>query len=88
MVTEPDPEYTMAGVVGSVVPLTILAAAVFFYVRHRRRRQAQQQRIQSTDGLDLYEQRAPLMHGHPTTPVPLTLYVSLLLSAAKLRNPS
>jgi len=88
VIVEPDSAYTVAGVVSSVVPLTILAAAAFFYVRHRQRRQAQQQWIQSSDGLDIYEQRAPLMYVHPTTPVPFILYVSLLLSATEAGNPS
>jgi len=53
VITGHDPGYP-TGVVGSVVPLTILAVAVFFYVRHRKQQQAQQQQILNPDGLDPY----------------------------------
>jgi len=87
VITRPDPGYP-TGVVGSVVPLTILAVAVLLYMRHRKQQQAQQQQILNPDGLDPYKQRTPSMYGPPMTAVPFTPYVSRLLSGAEPRNPS
>ena len=63
------------GVVGSVVPLTILAVVVFFFVRRRRQQQAQPQ------ALNKEEQRPLSEYGPYTVPVSPAPYVSLLCDA-------
>jgi len=72
--TGSDPAYS-TGVVGAVVPLTILAVVVFFYTRHRRQQQTQPQML-NQDGLDPYK-RPPSMYGPGVTSAPFTPYVSL-----------
>lgn len=64
-----------AGVVGSVVPLTILAAVVFFFVRRRRQQQAQPQ------ALNQDEQRPLSAYDPYKVPVSPAPYVSLLCDA-------
>ena len=69
----------MIGVVGSIVPLTILAAVVYFYMRNRRRKDAQQRQSQmlSPDGMDAYKQRTSSKYGlPPINTVPFAPYVS------------
>jgi len=77
--TGSDPAYS-TGVVGAVVPLTILAVVVFFYTRHRRQQQSQPQ-IMNQDGLDPYKQRPASMYTPGVTSVPFTPYVSLSYGA-------
>ena len=76
----PDPAYAI-GVVGSIVPLTIVAFVVFFYMRSRREKEAQHRQSQlfSPDGMDAYKQRPPSMYAPPPVlnTVPYTPYVSL-----------
>ena len=72
--TGSDPAYP-TGVVGSVVPLVILAVVVFLYTRHRRQQQVQPQLL-NQGGLDPYDQR-PSMYGPPITSDPFTSDVSL-----------
>jgi len=54
----------IGGVVGSVVPLTIISVVVFFYMRNRRQKQAQQQYPSSEKNTLEY---APPMHSVPFT---------------------
>jgi len=57
----------VGGVVGSVVPLTIIAGVLFFYTR-RRRQQPPHEQMQTPDGLDPYKQQHPSsMYGPPAT---------------------
>jgi len=63
----------VGGVVGSVVPLTILAVGAFFYARHRRHQQAPQQ-IQNADAMDPFNQRQTSMYGPPMASSPFTPY--------------
>jgi hypothetical protein len=60
--TGPDPTYS-TGVVGSVVPLTILAVVAFFYAQHLR--QKAQPHMLYPGGPDPYKQRVPLMYAPP-----------------------
>ena len=64
------------GVVGSIVPLTILAALAFFCMRRRRQRRIQQQ-VLGPSGMDPYGQRQTSMYGPSVTSAPFTPYVSL-----------
>ena len=80
----PDPPYTI-GVVGSIVPLTILAVVAYFYVRNRREKDAQQRqsRMFSPDGMDAYKERRPSVYGPPPiSTLPYTPYVSLSRGAS------
>ena len=74
--TGSDPERSI-GVVGSVVPLTILAVVVFLWSRHRRQ-QTQQPQMMPTPmpDDDPYKQR-PMSYGVPPM-TNFTPYVSLL----------
>ncbi|KAF9647146.1 hypothetical protein BDM02DRAFT_2802311 [Thelephora ganbajun] len=66
----------VGGVVGSIVPLTILAVLVLLYMRHRRQQQGQQQQQQvlSPGAMDPYNQRQLSTYGPPVTTVPFTPY--------------
>ena len=64
------------GVVGAVVPLSILAVVAFFYMRHRRQQKAQPQPL-NPEELDPYKQRPTSMYAPPATTVPFTPYVSI-----------
>lgn len=68
------------GVVGSVVPLTILAVVVFLYVQNRRKKQQQIQ--------DLNGKHTSSMYEPPMPSVPFVPYVGLLLSRAEPGTPS
>jgi len=64
------------GVVGTIVPLSILAVVALFYMRHRRQQKAQPQPL-SQEGLDPYKQRPTSMYAPPVTSAPFTPYVSI-----------
>jgi len=59
------------GVVGTVVPLSILAVVAFFYMWHHRQQKAQPQ------PLNPYKQRPTSMYAPPVTSPPSTPYVSI-----------
>jgi len=69
----PNVAAIVGGVVGSIVPLTILAVVAFFYMRHRRQQQAQPKML-NQDGMDSYEQRPTSMYGPGYTSAPFTTY--------------
>jgi len=71
-------DHALTGVVGSVVPLTILAVVLFLYSRHRRQQQSAPQQIQNQDqNQDQYQQHPPSMYGPPLVSPSFTPYVSL-----------
>ena len=79
MIIGSNPEHS-TGVVGTVVPLTILAVGVFLFMRSRRQK-AQQQPLQPqyipNPEEDPYKQRPMSYPVNPVTTIPFTPYVSL-----------
>jgi hypothetical protein len=81
MIAGSNPECP-TGVVGSIVPLTILAVVAFLFTRHRRQQQIQPQLMPNPDE-DPYKQR-PVSYGPPMTSPHMpsfTPYVRLMRSA-------
>ena len=79
MIAQSNPPYP-TGVVGSVVPLSILGFGVFFFMRSRQQKQLGRSQFQNQELDPPYKLHPPSMYGAPVTPVtaaPFTPYVSL-----------
>jgi hypothetical protein len=66
----------LAGVVGSVVPLTILAVVAFLYTRNLRQQNTHQPQLQQAG--TPYKQSTNPTHGHSASSFPLSRYVRFL----------